>query len=97
VLLQKVSERQSPISQKAVFFDIEWANAPDDAAVKLIDDPPEVRRILLHLIKTGVAALTSPSPLRFSRQILVLDPGENTSSGASQSSSTTFSGTLLFK
>jgi len=38
-----------------VFLDIEWANAPDDAAIKLIDDPPEVRRILLHLIKTGVA------------------------------------------
>jgi hypothetical protein len=29
--------------------------------------------------------LTSPSPLRFSRQILVLDQGETTSSGASQS------------
>ena len=93
-LLQKVSERQSQLSQKAVFLDVEWADAPDDAAIRLIDDPllsrwrhwigkpwlvgwpprdgcsscgspmkvlavitdpPEVRRILLHLIKTGVA------------------------------------------
>jgi oligoendopeptidase F len=38
-LLQKVSERQSQISQKAVFLDIEWANVPDAAAEKLIGDP----------------------------------------------------------
>jgi oligoendopeptidase F len=38
-LLQKVAERQSGISQKAVFLDIEWANVPDAAADKLIGDP----------------------------------------------------------
>ena len=38
-LLQKVSERQSVLAQKGVFLGIEWANAPDDAARKLIDDP----------------------------------------------------------
>jgi oligoendopeptidase F len=38
-LLQKVSERQSRLSQKGVFLDIEWANAPDDAAARLIADP----------------------------------------------------------
>jgi oligoendopeptidase F len=38
-LLQKVAEKQSQLSQKALFLDLEWANAPDDAARKLIDDP----------------------------------------------------------
>jgi oligoendopeptidase F len=38
-LLQKVSERQSQLAQKAVFLDIEWANAPDETARKLIEDP----------------------------------------------------------
>jgi oligoendopeptidase F len=38
-LLQKVSERQSLLAQKAVFLDIEWANAPEEAARKLIEDP----------------------------------------------------------
>jgi oligoendopeptidase F len=38
-LLQKVSERQSVLAQKGVFLDIEWANAPAQAAQKLIEDP----------------------------------------------------------
>jgi oligoendopeptidase F len=38
-LLQKVTERQSQLVQKSVFLDIEWANVPDAAAQKLIDDP----------------------------------------------------------
>jgi len=38
-LLQKVSERQSLLAQKGVFLDIEWANAPEGAAQRLIDDP----------------------------------------------------------
>jgi len=38
-LLQKATERGSKLRQKAVFLDIEWANAPDAAAAKLIDDP----------------------------------------------------------
>jgi oligoendopeptidase F len=38
-LLQKVSERQALLAQKGVFLDIEWANAPDEAARKLIEDP----------------------------------------------------------
>ena len=38
-LLQKVAERQSQLSQKVLFLDLEWANAPDDAARSLIDDP----------------------------------------------------------
>ena len=38
-LLQKVSERQSVLAQKGVFLDIEWANAPEQAAQKLIEDP----------------------------------------------------------
>ena len=38
-LLQKVTERQSALAQKAVFLDIEWANVPEEAAAALIDDP----------------------------------------------------------
>ena len=38
-LLQKVAERQSQLSQKVLFLDLEWANAPDAAARSLIDDP----------------------------------------------------------
>jgi oligoendopeptidase F len=38
-LLQKVSERQARLTQKAVFLDIEWAHTPEGAARKLIDDP----------------------------------------------------------
>ena len=38
-LLQKVAEKQSQLSQQALFLDLEWANAPDDAARLLIDDP----------------------------------------------------------
>jgi oligoendopeptidase F len=38
-LLQKVMERQSRLSQKSVFLDIEWANVPDEPARALIDDP----------------------------------------------------------
>ena len=32
-------ERQALLAQKAVFLDIEWANAPEEAAAKLIADP----------------------------------------------------------
>ena len=38
-LLQKLAERQSRLMQKAVFLDIEWANAPEEAARRLLDDP----------------------------------------------------------
>ena len=38
-LLQKVSERQARLTQKAVFLDIEWAQTPDEPARKLIGDP----------------------------------------------------------
>ncbi|MGO9308901.1 MAG: M3 family oligoendopeptidase [Spirochaetia bacterium] len=38
-LLQKVSERQSRLSQKTVFLDIEWANVPDETARELMADP----------------------------------------------------------
>jgi oligoendopeptidase F len=38
-LLQKVAERQSRLAQLAVFLDIEWANAPEDAAGRLMEDP----------------------------------------------------------
>jgi len=38
-LLQKVRERHSRLAQKAVFLEIEWANAPEEDARKLIDDP----------------------------------------------------------
>ena len=38
-LLQKVRERHSAQAQKAVFLEIEWANAPEEDARKLIDDP----------------------------------------------------------
>jgi oligoendopeptidase F len=37
-LLQKVRERHSRLTQKAVFLDIEWANATEEVARKLIDD-----------------------------------------------------------
>jgi oligoendopeptidase F len=38
-LLQKVMERQSRLTQKCVFLDVEWANAPEDRAARLIADP----------------------------------------------------------
>ncbi len=38
-LLQRVSERQARLTQKAVFLDIEWAHTPEEPARKLIDDP----------------------------------------------------------
>ena len=38
-LLQKVRERHSQLAQKAVFLEIEWANAPEEDARRLIDDP----------------------------------------------------------
>ncbi len=38
-LLQKVRERHSRLSQKAVFLEIEWANAPEEDARRLIEDP----------------------------------------------------------
>ena len=38
-LLQKVRERHSALTQKAVFLEIEWASAPEEDARKLIDDP----------------------------------------------------------
>jgi oligoendopeptidase F len=42
-LLQKVTERGSRLRQKLVFLDIEWANASDEAAARLIGDPRLVR------------------------------------------------------
>jgi oligoendopeptidase F len=38
-LLQKVAERQSRLAQMAVFLDIEWANAPEETAIRLMNDP----------------------------------------------------------
>jgi oligoendopeptidase F len=38
-LVQKVNERGAQLQQKLVFVEVEWANAPDEAAQKLIDDP----------------------------------------------------------
>jgi oligoendopeptidase F len=38
-LLQKVRERHSQLAQKALFLEIEWANAPEEDAQKLINDP----------------------------------------------------------
>jgi oligoendopeptidase F len=38
-LLQKVTERGSRLRQKVVFLDIEWANAPEEAAARLMGDP----------------------------------------------------------
>ncbi|MFI5368740.1 MAG: M3 family oligoendopeptidase [Spirochaetia bacterium] len=38
-LLQKVRERRSMLTQKAVFLEIEWAHAPEQEARQLIDDP----------------------------------------------------------
>jgi oligoendopeptidase F len=37
-LLQKVTERGSRLRQKLVFLDIEWANAPEASAARLIGD-----------------------------------------------------------
>lgn len=42
-LLQKVTERSSRLSQKLVFFELEWANAPDDKAEALMGDPALAR------------------------------------------------------
>jgi oligoendopeptidase F len=38
-LRQKVTERGSKISQKLIFVDLEWANAPEDHAQALINHP----------------------------------------------------------
>ncbi|MEJ2149340.1 MAG: M3 family oligoendopeptidase [Chloroflexota bacterium] len=38
-LVQKVNERGAQLQQKLVFIEVEWANAPDEAAAALIDDP----------------------------------------------------------
>ena len=38
-LLQKVTERDSRLRQKLVFLTLEWANAPDVAADRMIGDP----------------------------------------------------------
>jgi oligoendopeptidase F len=38
-LVQKVNERGAQLQQKLVFIEVEWANAPDEAAKALIDDP----------------------------------------------------------
>jgi oligoendopeptidase F len=38
-LLQKITERSSRLNQTLVFFELEWANAPDDKAAKLMSDP----------------------------------------------------------
>ncbi len=38
-LLQKQMETESRLSQRLVFVDLEWANAPDEHARRLIDDP----------------------------------------------------------
>lgn len=38
-LLQKVTERGSQLSQKLIFVELEWANAPDAKAKELIDHP----------------------------------------------------------
>lgn len=38
-LLQRVMERSSRLSQKLVFFELEWVNTPDDKAQTLLADP----------------------------------------------------------
>ncbi len=38
-LLQRATERESQLSQKLVFFELEWANTPDDTAQALIEAP----------------------------------------------------------
>ena len=38
-LMQRATERESRLSQELVFVDLEWANAPDDVAQKLIESP----------------------------------------------------------
>ncbi len=58
-LLQRFSETSSQIVQKILFFEIEWAQVPDDRAKKLLDNPElkhykhylEVQRLLRpHLL-----------------------------------------------
>jgi oligoendopeptidase F len=38
-LLQRITERASRLTQKLVFFELEWANSPDDKAQTLLADP----------------------------------------------------------
>ncbi len=38
-LLQKQMEVESRLSQRLVFIDIEWANAPEDSARRVLEDP----------------------------------------------------------
>ena len=38
-LLQKQTETESRLSQTLLFFEIEWAHAPEESARRLIDDP----------------------------------------------------------
>lgn len=42
-LLQRVTERSSRLNQALVFFEIEWANTPDDKAQQLLADPDLAR------------------------------------------------------
>ncbi len=42
-LLQKVTERAAKLSQKLVFFALEWASVPDEQAARLIADPALAR------------------------------------------------------
>ncbi len=42
-LMQRATERESRLSQELVFVELEWANAPDDVAQKLIESPELAR------------------------------------------------------
>jgi oligoendopeptidase F len=42
-LIQRATERESRLSQELVFVELEWANAPDDVAQKLIESPELAR------------------------------------------------------
>ena len=42
-LMQQATEHESRLSQELVFVELEWANAPDDVAQKLIESPELAR------------------------------------------------------
>ncbi len=81
--LQKIKETSSQISKELIFFEIEWANVPDEKAEKLLSDPvlsnyhhylKSLRRYKPHLLsETEERLLTEISPVGRSSWINLFD------------------------
>ncbi len=81
--LQKIKEIASQVSKELVFFELEWANIPDDKAQKLLSDPvlsnyrhylKSLRRYKPHLLsETEERLLAELSPVGRSSWINLFD------------------------